>query len=161
MQIKGRNSMWTTALIVALHTLAAIVWVGGAFFAYVALRPSIAPLEPPQRLALWRRTFDHFFPWVWIAVLALPMTGFALVIGTFGGFANVGSHIHIMNGFGMVMILLFVVLYGGPYKGFTDAIDKEDWPIAAAKLKTIRRIVAVNLTLGLITSAVGASGRFW
>jgi uncharacterized membrane protein len=153
--------MWTTAFVVALHTIAAVIWIGGAFFAYVALRPSVAPLEPPLRLALWRRTFDRFFPWVWICAFMLPVTGFGLVITAFGGFANVGLHIHIMNGIGIVMIFLFVILYGGPYKGFTDAVDKEDWPTAAARLQTIRRLVAINLTLGLITTAVGASGRFW
>lgn len=153
--------MWTTALIVALHTIAAIVWVGGAFFAYMALRPSVAPLQPQQRLELWRRTFDRFFPWVWVAVFALPMTGFGLVMSVYGGFANVGMHVHIMNGLGMVMIFLFVILYGGPYRGFTDAVAKKDWPAAAERLQTIRRLVAVNLALGLVVSAIGASGRYW
>jgi uncharacterized membrane protein len=32
---------------------------------------------------------------------------------------------------------------------------------AAASLNQIRRIVAINLVLGLITVIVGASGRFW
>lgn len=153
--------MWTTAFAIALHTIAAVVWIGGAFFAYVALRPAAGGLEPPQRLALWRRTFDRFFPWVWIAVFALPMTGFGLVMGTFGGFANVGLHVHIMNGIGMAMILIFVILYGGPYKGFTDAVDRQDWAEAARRLNTIRRLVATVLVLGLITIAVGSSGRFW
>jgi len=32
---------------------------------------------------------------------------------------------------------------------------------AAAALVQIRLIVAINLVLGLVTVAVGASGRFW
>lgn len=36
-----------------LHVLAASVWVGGMFFAYMALRPVAATqLQPPARLGL-------------------------------------------------------------------------------------------------------------
>ncbi len=50
-------------LLIALHLLAAVVWVGGMFFAYMALRPVAATLfEPPQRLPLWTQTFTRFFP---------------------------------------------------------------------------------------------------
>ena len=49
---------------VSLHILAAIVWIGGMFFAVLVLRPAAGPLEPPDRLALWRRVFARFFPWV-------------------------------------------------------------------------------------------------
>lgn len=49
-------------LALVLHSLAAAVWVGGMFFAYMALRPAAGALEPPQRLTLWRGTFDRFFP---------------------------------------------------------------------------------------------------
>ena len=31
---------------IALHTLAAVIWVGGMFFAYLVLRPSAGALEP-------------------------------------------------------------------------------------------------------------------
>ena len=44
-----------------LHLLAAVVWVGGMFFAYVALRPAAAQLEPPARLTLWVGVFKIFF----------------------------------------------------------------------------------------------------
>ena len=32
---------------------------------------------------------------------------------------------------------------------------------AAGQLGQIRTIVAINLSLGLITSVIGASGRYW
>ena len=42
------------AIAIALHLLAAVIWVGGMFFAYMALRPAAASLlEPPLRLPLW------------------------------------------------------------------------------------------------------------
>jgi hypothetical protein len=43
-----------TALALALHTLGAVVWVGGMFAIYVCLRPALGTLEPPERLRLMR-----------------------------------------------------------------------------------------------------------
>lgn len=153
--------MTASAIANALHTLAAVVWIGGAFFAYVVLRPATGEMEAPDRIALWRRVFDRFFPWVWIAVFMLPATGFWAVRQDFGGFANTGPHVHAMTGIGMLMIFLFVYLYGGPYKRFTDAVDKADWSAAGSAMGTIRHVVGINLILGLITVAIGSSGRFW
>ena len=60
-----------------LHVLAAVVWVGGMFFAYAALRPvAVSQLEPPLRLALWAGVFSKFFPWVFVAIAILLITGF-------------------------------------------------------------------------------------
>jgi uncharacterized membrane protein len=56
--------MMETTFARTLHILGAVVWVGGMFAAYVCLRPAAGALEPPQRLALWRRFFAKFFLWV-------------------------------------------------------------------------------------------------
>ena len=60
-------------LLKLIHLLAALIWVGGMFFAYVVLRPAaVEALEPPQRLRLWDAAFRRFFVWVWGAVVVLP-----------------------------------------------------------------------------------------
>lgn len=149
------------AILLTLHALAAVVWVGGMFFAYLVLRPAAGPLEPPQRLALWRRVFGGFFPWVWAAVALLLASGYALVFLSFGGFAGVGLHVHLMQTSGLVMMLLFAHLFFAPWRRFRRAVDDGDWAGAAKGLGSIRRIVAVNLALGLLTVAAGAGGRYW
>jgi uncharacterized membrane protein len=150
-----------TALAIALHVLGAVVWVGGMFAIYVALRPALGTLEPPQRLRLMRATFRIFFPWVWVAILLLLASGYWMVFMTFGGFARVGLHIHLMQGIGWLMIALFVWLFHGPWLALKRAVEAEDWPRAGASLNRIRQIIAVNLPLGLIVVVVGASGRYW
>jgi uncharacterized membrane protein len=95
-----------TALALALHILGAVVWVGGMFAIYMCLRPALGALEPPQRLRLMRTTFGKFFPWVWAAILLLLVSGHWMVFMTFGGFAGVRVHIHLMQGIGWVMIAL-------------------------------------------------------
>lgn len=151
-----------TAILLAVHALAAVVWVGGMFFAYVVLRPSIAGIEPaPERPRLWRRVFERFFPWVWAAVIALPVTGYAMIFGTFGGMGGVNISVHVMHGLGWVMFLLFAHLYFAPWKRFRTAVDGGDLQAAGPALAGIRRIVAINLALGLIVVAIAASGRYW
>lgn len=144
-----------------LHAIFAVVWVGGMVFAYAVLRPAAGSLELPQRLALWSGVFKRFFIWVWHAVVLLPLTGYVILFDTYGGFAGVGMHIHLMQGTGWLMIAIYLWLFFGPYKSFRKSVEQEDWPLAGQQLGHIRRIVATNTLLGLITVAIGASGRYW
>jgi len=131
------------------------------FLAYVVLRPSAGPLEAETRLALWQRVFRGFFPWVWASILVLLASGYAMIFLYFGGFAGAGLHIHLMQGIGIVMMLLFGHLFFGPWRRFSQAMEARDFAQAGGRLNQIRLIVAINLTLGLLTIIVGASGRFW
>jgi uncharacterized membrane protein len=149
-----------SAVAVALHALAATLWVGGMFFAYMILRPSAGPLDPADRLRLWRRVLDRFLRWVLVAIGVLIVTGYLVLFLTFGGFTGAGLHIHVMNLTGWVMFLLFGHLYAAPWRRFRAAVDAGRLEAAAPELDRIRRTVAVNLGLGVITVAVGAGGRF-
>jgi uncharacterized membrane protein len=153
------NAIATVALI--LHSLSAVVWVGGMFFALLVLRPASGPLDPPARLALWQRVFDRFFPWVFAAIVLLLASGFAMVFWVFGGFGGIGLHVHLMMALGIVMMLIFLHLYFAPWKRFRAALAAGDNPAAAVQLNQIRILVTVNLILGLVTAAIGSSGRYW
>jgi uncharacterized membrane protein len=146
---------------ITLHMLAAVIWVGGMFFAYMALRPAALELEAPQRLALWSRTFANFFPWVWGAVVVLPVTGYWMIAKAFGGFAQVGLYIHLMQAIGIVMILIFLHLYFAPYRRLRRAVVASDFASAGKQLAQIRVMVAVNLTLGMIVIVAAAAGAYW
>jgi uncharacterized membrane protein len=146
---------------ISLHILAAILWIGGMFFAVVVLRPAAGALEPPERLALWRRVFERFFPWVWLSVAVLLGTGYWMIFAGFDGFAHLPPHVNLMHGLGWLMVLIYLHLWFAPYKRFKAALDAGDVPAAAAKLNQIRWIVTANLALGLITAIIGASGRYW
>ncbi|MDF2097419.1 CopD family protein [Aquibaculum arenosum] len=149
------------ALLLALHALAAVVWVGGMFFAYLILRPSLGSFEAPQRLRLWHGVFGRFFPWVWAAVGILLASGYAMIFGHFGGFSGVGVPVHIMHLTGLIMMALFAHLFFAPWRRFRQAVEREDFAAAGQQLNGIRRIVAINLALGLLTVILGAGGRYW
>jgi len=153
--------MLVASVALILHILSAAVWVGGMFFALVVLRPSTGPLDATLRLGLWLRVLDRFFAWVFAAIVVLLLTGFMMIVSVFGGFAAGRLYINLMMGIGIVMMMLFLHLYFAPWKRFRTAMAAGDNAAAAAQLSQIRIIVTINLILGLVTIAIGSSGRYW
>ncbi len=152
---------YTYGITIGLHTLAVAIWVGGMFFALVALGPAAAALPPAERLALWRRVLPRFFRWVWVSIIVLLVTGyFALLVGYRGGLTGGGLHVDIMQIIGLVMVSLFFALYFGPWHGFKHAMAASDTVRAGQCLARIRQIVTINLVLGLVNSFIGAAGTF-
>lgn len=153
--------MHVMALLLGIHILAAVIWVGGMAFAYMVLRPAAGALEPAVRLPLWRRVFSRFFPFVWASIVALLASGYAMLFLYLGGFRGGGLYVHVMQGVGIFMMLLFLHLFFVPWRRFQRALDRHVPAEAAQHLNQIRRIVATNLILGLVTVLVGATGRYW
>lgn len=148
------------AIVIAAHVIAAVVWVGGMFFAYVVLRPTLTSIEPPVRLSLWAGVFKRFFPWVWVVILTLLVSGYWMIFTIFGGFASSPPYVHIMQLVGLIMMGLFFYLYYIPYSQFKSAVNGEDWATAASALNRIRHIILVNLVLGLAVVAIASGGRY-
>jgi uncharacterized membrane protein len=144
-----------------IHLLAALIWVGGMFFAYVVLRPAaVEVLDPPQRLRLWDTVFRRFFVWVWISIAAILVSGLYLVY-LLGGMAHVGIHIHIMLTMGLAMMVIFGYVYFACYVPLRLNVAKQRWEEAGELLAKIRRLIAVNLVLGLLTVCVAVIGMGW
>ncbi len=138
-------------LLKAVHVLSAVVWVGGMFFAYVILRPSLSVLEPPQRLALHGAVMKRFFLVVWHAMPLMLISGFWMIFGVYGGMAGVRWNVHLMLLLGVVMAALFLVIFFGPWRTFRAAPGPE--PLAK-----LRNLIGVNMVLGLITTILGVIG---
>lgn len=148
-------------LAITLHVLAAAIWVGGMFFAWMILRPvAVELLEPPQRLTLWYRVFQRFFPWVWAAVVVLLATGLWMLFGVFSGMGSTGFHVHLMLVSGLAMMAIFLHIWFAPYPRLGRAVAGENWSAGGAQLGQIRRLIGINLILGLATVAIAAGGRF-
>jgi uncharacterized membrane protein len=149
------------AALLALHLLSAVFWVGGMAFAYWVLRPAAGALDPPVRLPLWRRVFEKFLPWVGIAIVVLLGSGYWMLAKYFGGFAAAPTYINVMQGLGILMVLLYLHLFFAPWKRLRRALDAGALPEAGKALNQIRQIVAINLALGIIVVIVGGTGRYW
>lgn len=146
---------------IALHVLSAIIWIGGMFFAYVCLRPvATEQLDPSQRLPLWNSTFARFFQWVWLAAGLLLATGFWMAFSMFGDMAAWPIHIHLMMAGGIVMIFVFLHIYFAPYRRLTRFVAVNDFQKAGAELGRIRKLVAINLSLGTLVAVFASAGRY-
>ena len=144
-------------LAISLHVLAAVIWVGGMFFAYMALRPAALKLEPPHRLMLWSETFERFFPWVWGSVVVLPFTGYWMIFSMFGSFDSTPLYALIMQYIGLAMIAIFLHVFFAPYRRLRKFVAEEDFAAAGKQLAQIRKLIALNLSLGLITVILASS----
>ncbi|MCB1784660.1 MAG: CopD family protein [Chromatiaceae bacterium] len=147
---------------VLLHVIAVVIWVGGMFFAYMALRPVAASLlEPPQRLPLWVGVFGRFFPWVWVSIGVILATGLWMIFAVLGGMGAVALYVHAMFGLGLLMMLIFLHVFFAPYGRLKRAVAAQDWPAGGKALAQIRMLVGINTLIGLLTIAVGAGGRYF
>lgn len=139
----------------AVHLLSAVLWVGGMFFAYEVLRPSLSVLEPPQRMLLHAQVFKRFFLVVWHAMPLLVLSGFVMLFGYYGGMAHVTWNVHAMLALGLAMAAIFLAIIFGPYRTFRRTGDRAEMAAAA---DSIRKMIAINLVLGLITVVIAALG---
>ncbi|OGQ22513.1 MAG: hypothetical protein A3I05_03120 [Deltaproteobacteria bacterium RIFCSPLOWO2_02_FULL_44_10] len=148
------------AFAIALHVLSVVIWVGGMFFAFMALRPAAYSLEVSLRLKLWAETLRRFFPWVWGAIITLLLTGYWLIFALFGGMKGLALHINLMQGIGIFMMLLFMHVFFSPYRRFKKAVSENNTELGMKYLKQIRILVLVNLLLGITTIIVATAGRY-
>jgi len=133
-----------------------VIWVGGMFLAYMAVRPAAGEvLEPPLRLRLWAGIFRRFFPWVWAAVVLILTSGFWMM----GQMASVRPYVMIMTAIGIVMSSIFLHIYFAPFARLKRAVAEEQWQAGGAALNQIRVLVATNLVLGLANIAIAMLGR--
>jgi uncharacterized membrane protein len=149
-----------SAIAIALHVLAAVVWVGGMFFAYMAARPVLAELDTPLRAKLWVGIFRRFFPWVWVSVATLLATGTYMVFDGFGGFAQAPAYVDAMMGLGVVMMALFGHVFFSPYRRLQRALADKDDALAMRSMRQIRLMIAVNLSLGLAVILIAMLGSY-
>jgi uncharacterized membrane protein len=141
-----------------LHVLAALVWVGGMFFAWMILRPAaMTSLEAPARLGLWLDVFNRFFRWVWVALVILPISGVGLLHLGFNGFAGMPRYVQIMMGLYLAMVALFLRVRLLQLPVLRQAVQEQNWPVGGAALGRIRRLVGFNLLLGLLVVAIAAA----
>jgi uncharacterized membrane protein len=108
-----------------------------------------------------RGVLRRYFSRVWLAIAALLISGYLMVFVYLGGFSAVGLHVHLMQASGWIMIGLFLHIYFGPYARLKTALNAEDFPAAGQQQAKIRKMVGINLMLGIVTILLGATGRFW
>ncbi len=146
-------------ILLFVHVLAVVIWVGGMFVLHFAVRPSAARLqEPSVRLTFLSSTLGRFMAWAALAIIVLLASGLAMIFVS-GGFRNAHLSVHLMLAVGLVMMLVYLHIRFAPFKRMRAAVVTGDWAVAAANLDVVRKMVSINLVLGVITIAIATIGR--
>lgn len=145
------SAFW--GVVLAIHLIAMAAWVGGMVYALVVVRKALSVLDPAPRMQVHLLTLKRFFLVVWHAVVLSILTGYAMVLGAYGGFAHLHWSINVMNLLGLVMTAVFLFLFFGPYRKLRRAIRP-----GPELLGRVRALVTVNLVLGLAIIVVASVG---
>jgi len=148
-----------SAIYLSLHTLAAVFWIGGIFFAYMVMRPLSAQMEPPARLRMWNSAYARFFPWVWVFIVLLVVSGYLDMLTRFTNTST--PYLIAMQVVGWLMILIFAWLYFGLFARLRRAVASENWPKGGAVMRTIRWVMFTNLCLGALITVIGVAGPYF
>ena len=97
---------------------------------------------------------------VFAAIATLLVTGYWMVLSFYQGFDAVGMHVHIMIWTGYVMMLIFFHVFFAPFKRLKRAVAAEEWAAGGKALVQIRKLVGINLLIGLAVIAIASGGRY-
>jgi uncharacterized membrane protein len=81
------------------------------------------------------------------------LSGFAMITGLYGSFATAPWNVHAMMGLGLLMALLFLVVVFVPYARFRRTTDRARM---TSNIDAIRKLIGINLILGLVTVVIAA-----
>lgn len=148
---------YTFFALLTLHVLGVVVWIGGSFFAFVALP---APSASENHLTLWQAGFRRFFPLVWCSVVVVFVSGEWLARGWLAGLDG-PLYVHMMFAIGVLLMLLFAHLYFAPYRRLRQLAAIGDETGAVLQLRQIRMTLGMIGMAGLLVVFIAVSGPIW
>ena len=152
MQSQSATILW--GLVLATHLLGMALWVGGAGYALLVLRPSLNLLDQTQRVSVNLQTLTRFFRLIWHVMPIVLLTGWSMEIFREGGFANADWHINAMQGLALVMAGVFLWTFFGPFRRARRAIRPQP-----ALFESIRSLLGTTLVIGASIVVVASLGH--
>ncbi len=140
-------------LLLFVHLIGAVIWLGGMSFVLLALRPAVLQvLPPPLRAQLLLQVLRRFFVLVWASIAMLLGSG-AWMLGRVG-MAHAPAAWHAMLGIGLLMTAVFGLIHFLHYRRACQAAKTAQWQAVGAALQRIHRLVQVNFLLGWLAVAL-------
>jgi uncharacterized membrane protein len=147
-------------VVISIHTLATIVWLGALFFICVVFRPGARGLDRAIALPLWDRVLARFFVWASIGMTGILVSGIVMVFLKFGGFSGVPILHRANTALGIPAVVLYGYLCFGPWRRFRSAMSAADSIGAEKSLGQFWILTALILSLGFLASIVSVAGRY-
>jgi uncharacterized membrane protein len=149
----------TDAIAHAIHQLGALIWGGSLFFVRVIALPATSSIKAPMdRMRVRLAIYSRMFRWGWLGLLFFLGGGlWALRIL---GLTKWPLHVQLMAGMAAAMVLLHLAGYLGLLLSMEVAVEQERLLHAAKNNFWIRKLIWVNLFLGLAAGILGAAGGY-
>ena len=145
------------AIIIFLHIISAVVWVGGMIAMRYAAHPSFMEIESPaKRLERISDALKRLFNIVLVFIFILAATGAVLTIGYQLKYTEYHIYTHLKEGIWSIMAINYFVMMYRRRKA-DKAILEGDFVLAKNQLGLIGKfMVPLNITLGIVAIAMGA-----
>jgi len=143
-------------LIVFLHVLSAIIWVGGMIAIRVAVHPTIQSIDDPKiklgkTLQIMRKLFNLVIPFI----VLLLMTAIIMAIGLQFKGTDLYNTVLIKEGIWTVMTLNFIYMYSKRLKA-QKLFNNGALPKAKEQVAKIPNLLLpLNIVLGVVALYLG------
>ncbi|APH54611.1 Hypothetical protein GbCGDNIH9_1311 [Granulibacter bethesdensis] len=149
-----RGCYMLSSVLLAVHLLGTVLWVGGMIFALFVLRPHLILIQPAERTTFHMAVLGRFFALLRLAIPAILLSGFIMSFSLYGSFAHAPWQVHAMTLTGLIMACVYGAILSGPWRSLQNGAI----PPASA-FDRIRRLVHVNFGLGFITIIIACTIR--
>ncbi|KXV72042.1 hypothetical protein NKW54_06910 [Acetobacter cerevisiae] len=143
--------LWS--VILALHLISIMFWLGGTAYAAIIMRHSLSLLDPTQRNSVQLQSLGRFFRVLMHAIPTALITGWLMILHE-GGFAQAPWTTNLMQLVGIVMAVLYVRVLTGPFQKARRALRPQP-----ALFDSIRNQILVIMALGLIAVLAASLGH--
>lgn len=149
-----------SSIIVFLHVISAVVWLGGMIAIRFAVHYSMQNIEDPKiKLARTLELLKRFFNMVIPAILTLLITAIIMAIALEFKGSELYSVVVVKEIIWSVMTFIFVTIYIKRNKA-QKAFDNNDFLNAKNNLLPIATyFIPINITLGMIAVFLGVTLR--
>ena len=149
-----------SSIIVFLHVISAVIWVGGMIAIRFAVHYSIQNIEDPKiKLARTLELLKRFFNMVIPAILTLLITAIIMIIALGFKGTEIYNVVVIKEIIWSIMTLIFITIYIRRIKA-QKAFDNNDFLNAKNNLLPIATyFIPVNIVLGLVAIFLGITLR--
>ena len=149
-----------SALIVFLHVISAIIWVGGMIAIRFAVHYSMQEVEDPKiKLGRTLESLRRFFNMVIPSIIILLLTAIIMIIALKFKGTDLYSFVIAKEAIWTIMTTVFIVIFI-KRKQAQKAFDNGQLPIAKEKLAPIAQyLIPLNIVLGLVAIYLGVTLR--
>jgi len=149
-----------SSIIVFLHVISAVIWVGGMIAIRLAVHYSMQEIDDPKiKLGRTLENLRRFFNMVIPSIIVLLATAIIMIIALGFKGTSLYSFVIAKEAIWTIMTILFIVIFI-KRKQAQKAFDEGAFPIAKQKLLPIANyLIPINILLGLIAIYLGVTLR--